>query len=134
MAHYQSEKDQRCDLRNVPPPPVSVHCLGESSTQKYTRAARKQSQSEQSKSAIPDHAVLNNHVIDWENAKILEKECNASIRKIRESMWIRRIGPQAMNRDKGAHFFSHIFDPFLTGRAPSTAVVRSTGKRKDRPT
>ena len=76
----------------------------ESSKQNYTRASRKQSQSELSKSAIADHAVQNNHVIDWDNAKILGKECNTIMRRIRESMWIRRRGPQAMNRDEGAHF------------------------------
>ena len=49
-------------------------------------------------------------------------------------MRIRWRGPQVMNRDEGAHFLSHIFDPFLTGSAPSTAGVYSTGKRKDRST
>ena len=106
----------------------------ESSKQNYTRASRKQSQSEPSKSAIADHAVQYNHVIDWDNAKILSKECNTSIRRINESMWIRRRGPQAMNRDEGSHFLSHVFDPFLTCSTPSTAGVRPTGKRKDRST
>ena len=81
------------------------------------------------------YAVQNNY--DWDNAKILGKdqECNASIKKIRESMWISRRGPQAMNRDKGAHLLSHIFDPFLTGSTPSTtAGVRPIGKKKDRST
>ena len=85
-------------------------------------------------SAIADHAVLYNHVVDWDNAKILGKECNASIRWIRESMWIRRRGPQAMNRDEGANFLSHVFDPFLTSSTPSTVSVRPTGKKKDRST
>ena len=34
------------------------------------------------------------------NAKSLGKECNTGIRRIRESMWIRRRGPLAMNRDE----------------------------------
>ncbi|XP_072025387.1 uncharacterized protein [Amphiura filiformis] len=38
----------------------------------YTRQTRKQSASEQSKSAIADHAVQQNHVINWDNAKILQ--------------------------------------------------------------
>ena len=45
----------------------------ESSKQNYTRASRKQSQSELSKFAIADHAVQYNHVIDWDNAKIVGK-------------------------------------------------------------
>ena len=71
-------------------------------------------------------------LIDWDNAKILGKECITSIERIRESMWTRRRGPQAMNRDEGEHFLSHVFDPFLTGSTPSTAGVRPTGKKKDR--
>ena len=106
----------------------------ESSKQNYTRASRKQSQSELSKSAIADHTVRYNHGIDWDNAKILGKECITSIGRIRESMWTRRRGPQAMNRDEWAHFLSHVFDSFLTGSAPSTAGVRPTGKKKDRST
>ena len=44
----------------------------ESRTRNYTCAARKQSQSEQSKFAIADHAVQNNHVIGT-MPKFLEK-------------------------------------------------------------
>ena len=102
----------------------------ESSKQNYNRASRKQSQSELSKSALANHTVQYNHVIDWDNAKILGKGCNASIRRICESMWVRRRGPQAMDRDEGAHFVSHVFDPFLTGSTPSTAGVLPTGKRR----
>ena len=53
----------------------------ESKKQNYTCASRKRSQSELSKSAIVDHAVQNNHVINWDNAKIIGKECNTSIRR-----------------------------------------------------
>ena len=42
-------------------------------------------------------------------------------------MWIRRRGLQA----EGAHFFSYVFNPFLTGRASSTVGVRPTGKKGD---
>ena len=41
------------------------------------------------------------------------------------------VSVQAMNKDEGAHFLSHVFDPFLTGSTPSTAGVRPTGKKKD---
>ena len=37
----------------------------------YTRQSKKQSESEQSKSAVADHAVQNNHVINWDDAKAL---------------------------------------------------------------
>jgi len=38
---------------------------------KYTRSTRKQSQSEQNKSAITDHVNTENHIIDWEEATLL---------------------------------------------------------------
>ena len=38
-----------------------------------TRAARKESQSTVHKSAITDHVVESNHVINWEEARIVGK-------------------------------------------------------------
>ena len=52
-------------------------------------------------SAIADHAVQQNHVINWDNAKILTKESNAASRHIRESIEIRKKGNKTMNRDEG---------------------------------
>ena len=100
----------------------------EASKKNYTRQSRKQSESEQSKSAVADHAVQNNHVINWQEAKVLCKECNARSRHIREAIWIRKRAPNTMNRDEGAHFLSHLYDPLLT----SSATVRtpSTGRQR----
>ena len=99
----------------------------------YTRQARKQSITELSKSAIADHAVQENHVIKWEDSRILTKESNVAARRIRESIEIRKKGRNTMNRDEGAHLLSHLYDPLLTrpnGTTPSrdeAPVVR----RKD---
>ena len=41
----------------------------------YTREGRKQSKTEMWKSAITDHVCKDNHVIDWDSAKIVEREC-----------------------------------------------------------
>ena len=73
----------------------------ERSKRNFTRTARKQSESEQSKSAIADHAVQRNHVINWQDAKILDKECDRDVRHIKEAIWIRRRAPSTMNRDEG---------------------------------
>ena len=67
-----------------------------------------------SKSAIADHALQNNHVINWDDAKVLQMESDASARYIRESIWIRKRGTNVMNRDQGAYFLSHDYDPLLT--------------------
>ena len=40
----------------------------------YTRDKKRQSQSEMWGSALTDHSVKENHVINWESARIVEKE------------------------------------------------------------
>ena len=96
----------------------------EKSKRNFTRQSRKQSESEQSKSAIADHAVQHNHVINWQDAKILEKECVADVRHIKEAIWIRRRAPNTMNRDEGAHYLSHVYDPLL--------ATPTSGSRRNR--
>ncbi|XP_072039787.1 uncharacterized protein [Amphiura filiformis] len=80
----------------------------ERSKKNFTRQTRKESVTEQSKSAIADHAIQQNHVINWDDTKVLQKECDASTRFIRESIWIRKRGPAVMNRDDGAYHLSHV--------------------------
>ena len=55
----------------------------------FTRSKRKESLTEMNKSAITDHVARENHIIDWENAKILDKEENKKARWIKEAIWIR---------------------------------------------
>ena len=76
-------------------------------------ALRKQSVSEQSKSAIADHSVQHNHIINWKEAKVLTTETDKGARHIKESIWIRKAN-NTMNRDERAHQLSHVYDPFLT--------------------
>ncbi|XP_072042917.1 uncharacterized protein [Amphiura filiformis] len=80
---------------------------------KYTRAKRKESVTEQHKSAITDHVAQENHVIDWQGAKILEKDSNKHTRWIREALWIRKRGQETLNRDEGVYSLNHIYDPLL---------------------
>ena len=57
----------------------------------YTRDRKRQSQSEMWCSALTDHAVKDNHVIDWESAKIIDKEREDHARGIKEAIPIRKI-------------------------------------------
>ena len=41
---------------------------------KFTRSTKRTADEEQSKSAITDHTRRENHVINWDEAKILDKE------------------------------------------------------------
>ena len=96
----------------------------ELSKQHFTRTQRKTSQSILHKSAISDHVSQNNHIIDWNNAKILVKEDKRTSRHIRESIHIRKRGATTMNRDDGQHFLPMVYNPIIR------AVVPSSGENK----
>ena len=81
-----------------------------------TRSRRKESTTELHKSAITDHAVRENHIIDWEGVKILDKDSDFKKRGIREALAIRKQGKK-MNRDEGRYHLSHIYDTLLRSEA-----------------
>ena len=67
-----------------------------------TSAAKKLSRSIVFKSSTTDHVVHNdNHVIDWDEAKIVGKETNKFKRWVKEAIAIRKQ-PANMNRDEGS--------------------------------
>jgi len=80
---------------------------------KYTRSTKRQSQSEQNKSAITDHVNTENHVINWDEAKVIARESDRITRWIREAVKIRKESQGVMNRDEGAYQLSHIYDKLL---------------------
>ena len=88
----------------------------------YTRAARAESTSEQHKSAITDHVVETNHSIEWDSAKVIDRESDKTTRWLKEAIWIRRRGDNVMNRDEGAYKLNTIFDQLIT--TPTTAVSK----------
>ena len=81
--------------------------------QSYTRAKRLESESQNLNSAISDHVARANHVINWGESRIIEREEDRKARWIKESICIRKRGQTVMNRDEGVYNLSHIFDPLL---------------------
>ena len=81
----------------------------------YTRDRKRQSQTEMWGSAITDHAIKENHLIDWDSAKIVEKERDDQARGIKEAAYI-RILPN-INRDEGRYQLSHLYDDLLGATA-----------------
>ena len=81
------------------------------SEKKYTRASRKQSETDRWKSAITDHACQLNHVINWDSAKLIQRESDWFARGVREAISIRKV--KNMNRDEGRHQLPHIYDDLL---------------------
>ena len=72
---------------------------------------KKLSQTEMWGSAITDHAMQENHLIDWESTRIIEKERDDKARGEKEAVHI-RILPN-MNRDEGRFHLSHLYDDLL---------------------
>jgi len=66
---------------------------------KYTRSTKRQSQTEQNKSAITDHVNRENHVINWDEANIIGRESERMARCIREAIKIRKESQDVMNRE-----------------------------------
>ena len=77
----------------------------------YTRDRKRQSQSEMWGSALTDHAAKENHVIDWESAKIVEKEREDLARGIKQAIYIRKL--PNLNRDEGRYHLSHLYENLL---------------------
>ena len=75
-----------------------------------THSSRLHSLSEQNKSALTDHASRDNHLTNWSQATILDRESNRGTRWIKEAVHIRKEGRSSMNRDEP---LSHTYDRFL---------------------
>ena len=52
-------------------------------------------------SALVEHVYDNNHSIDWNNSKIINKESDWFKRKLKEAWMIERIKKSISNRDNG---------------------------------
>ena len=93
----------------------------------FTRSTRKQSTSELNKSAVTDHCNTKNHLINWDNIKIVCKETNMFKRRVRESIAIRKRR-DTMNRDAGAHQLSHAYDRLLRRTVKQSSVTKVLDK------
>jgi len=87
---------------------------------------RATSLTEHNKSALTDQAAQENHVINWSQATVIDREPERFTRWIREAIHIRKEGQQAMNRDEGSYQLSHAYDRFL-----DTASSRHVKNRKN---
>jgi len=66
----------------------------------YTRSTSR-SLAGQNKSAVTDHAVSLNHVIDWDQAKVIDRASNRVDRWIKEAIHTTKEQDTSMNRDEG---------------------------------
>ena len=93
-----------------------------------TRATRKASQSTVHKLAITDmtdHVVDFNHVIDWEEARIVGRKSDRYKRWVKEAIAIMKQGT-TMNRDEGQYQLSHVFDDLLKKSSGNFAATQQS--------
>ena len=95
-----------------------------------TRAHRARDSSVTHKSAITDHAVEQNHVIDWASAEVVDREAQRQTRWIKEALWIRKT-PTCMNRDAGSYQLSHTWDQVISGSRAPSRCKQSTRREQD---
>ena len=94
-----------------------------------SRASKARESSVTHKSAITDHAMEENHVIDWDKAKVVDREAQRQTKWIKEALWIRKT-PTCMNRDAGSYQLGHTWDQVISrSRAPSSCKKFQTSKR-----
>ena len=99
-------------------------------TRRCTRASRARDSSVTHKSAITDHAVEENHVIDWDSAEVVAREAHRQTRWIKEALWIRKT-PICMNRDAGSYQLSHTWDQVISGSRAPSRCKQSTRREQD---
>jgi len=83
----------------------------------FTRSLHASSLTEHNKSTLTDRAAQENHVINWSQATVIDREPERFTRWINEAIHIRKEGQQAMNRDEGSYQLSHAYDRFLDAAA-----------------
>ena len=54
-----------------------------------------------SKSAITEHVAASNHVIGWDEAKIIDLDPDKTTSWLKEAIWIRSKRVNTMNKDEG---------------------------------
>ena len=59
------------------------------------------------------HAMEENHVIDWDKAKVVDREAQQQTRWIKEAFRIRKT-PMCMNWDAGSYQLSHTWDQVIS--------------------
>jgi len=81
----------------------------------------------QSKSAVTDHAITLNHVIDRDQAKVVDRESNRMDRWIKEAIHIRK------EQDEGSYQLSHIYDRLFAARSGGERKLSRPFRRRQQP-
>ena len=90
----------------------------------YTRAKKRESQTEHHQSALTDHVAVCNHTIDWEGVTLSTKDSDWTKRGISEVICIRKAGSHAINHDEGCHHLPDVYSKLMQPAAPPGGVCQ----------
>ena len=82
------------------------------------------------KSAVTDHAISLNHVIDWDQAKVIDRESNEVDRWIKEAIRIKKEQDKSINRDEGSYQLSHNLRQPVRPESERRTAIRQTVPKK----
>ena len=84
------------------------------------------------KSAVSIHCREKNHVMNFEDVSVIDRESIWIRRRMKEAMHVRKLNPEVpMNQDDGGYELPHIWDPLLR-KAPSTSGQPGAPLRRPR--
>ena len=71
-------------------------------------------------------------MIDWANAKVIDRESDKAGRLIRQAIWLRKT--DNMNRDEGSYQLSHVWDKLLhtDDRQRKSVLMKASGVKRKR--
>lgn len=70
---------------------------------------------------MTDDCRKENHVMDWDNGRVIVHENNRHHSWIKEAFEILKRSPRTMIRGEGAYVLSHTWSTILEGRSGPTA-------------
>ena len=76
---------------------------------------------------------VHRHVIDWDQAKVVDRESNRMDRWIKEAIHIRKEQDNAMNRDEGSYQLSHIYDRLFAATSGGERKLSRPFRRRQQP-
>ena len=66
---------------------------------RFTRQSKRSAEEQQNKSAITDHTTRENHVIEWDQVRVLGHESDRKTRWIKEAIAIHKSKDKCMNTE-----------------------------------
>ena len=80
---------------------------------------------------ISDHVAATNHVIGWQEAKLIDQEQNKTTPWLKEAIWIRSRGKNSMYKDKGVYKLNNIYHQIILKRQSGSDHITTRPNERD---